>query len=409
MSIPKDKLNEIFSDPEFLKLDDSEKESLLSALDSTFKTEVKPEKKVAGLYEKDVLARKFIPQFTKGLEEGTPLGRRVIMGDIPRQVSEGMPQPQGFMGTAGRVMGKYAAPVAMSIGAGGLAEQAAGKFIPGLAGASLAPRVGRVAIGSAVGAQPFEYKGPAERLTATGVAAVGGPLVGEALRLAPAALETSKAVLKSSQMVNNVVTKAGRAIESIKTGFENQYDDLFKTIGNKYIPKSLTQNTASVIDSSLRKVSPESPFYKYLTNLKDRLSGINGPELHALKQEVFNKNLYGSHQAEAKAVYEALTDVLSDKKVYGEAYKDLTFNYKNFLTKEKNYIDDLIYDKEGGLTPLKLVSGKKLHPEQLKAFKRLSTRAGLDVDLSKEVLLAKRGERVKGLIPYYKKLSGLQD
>lgn len=245
MSIPKDKLDQIFSDPEFLKLEDSEKESLLSALDSTFKTEVKPEKKVAGLYEKDVLASKFIPQFTKGLEEGTPLGRRVIMGDIPRQVSEGMPQPQGFMGTAGRVMGKYAAPVAMSIGAGGLAEQAAGKFIPGLAGASLAPRVGRVAIGSAVGAQPFEYKGPAERLTATGVAAVAGPVIGETIGLG---IKGIKAIPGMASKVKEAFS-AGKKLKSVADEMGNVENQLEK-LRRIDLPEAEATLTAKAVEKA---------------------------------------------------------------------------------------------------------------------------------------------------------------
>lgn len=244
--------------PEYKSIDSSELGLKTASKYPEYKsmiTETKKEEKVAGLYDKETLARKFIPQFTKGLEEGLPLGKQAVMGDIPRQVSEGMPEPKGLVGTTGRVVGKYAAPIVSAIGYGGLAEQAAGKFIPGLAGASFIPRVGRSAIGSAVGAQPFEYKSPQERAMMTGASAVAGPVIGETIGLGIKGIKLAPGAVKSLFKSGKDLKRASSYGEKITESIENLKDALPSA---KEALKDASIDDAVRYKKALRPISKEN-------------------------------------------------------------------------------------------------------------------------------------------------------
>lgn len=181
------------------------------------------------------------------------------------------------------------------------------------------------------------------------------------------------------------VGQAARALRTSERVFQNQYDTMFSSKGNKFIPNELKEKIRNTIDSVSNTVSPESPFASYLDNLKSRLSRINGKELHALKQEVFSRRTrLGANKEASNNVYDTITDVLSDQKMYGEKYKDITSDYRQFLTKEKGYVEDMIFDKEDNLTAEKLKHGQ-FTPEQRKAFSRLATRAKVGVDIGKSL------------------------
>jgi len=114
-----------------------------------FQVESKPsaENKIAGLYEKKTLARKIIPQFTKGLSESAlPYAKQLIQHNpllTPEQrqtavqVNEGVPKPEGLMPWLARHTGAMAPDIVMSVPF----EGAAGAALPPLSA------LGRAAVG----------------------------------------------------------------------------------------------------------------------------------------------------------------------------------------------------------------------------------------------------------------------
>lgn len=75
---------------------------------------------IAGRYMKEQLAKKAIPQFTKGLSESDlgraaePLMKRLPNADVIQEVQAGTPSPEGFAPTMARLLGNIAPYAAMS-------------------------------------------------------------------------------------------------------------------------------------------------------------------------------------------------------------------------------------------------------------------------------------------------------
>lgn len=194
--------------------------------------------------------------------------------------------------------------------------------------------------------------------------------------------------------LKGLTNTAFKALNDIERNFSAQYKDMFSKIGNKFIPNELKENIGSVIDDALSKATPDSPFTKYLSNLKSRMGGINGQELHALKQELGNRSVtIGANKHSIGEVYDAISDTLSNKKVYGSQYEDLTRSYKSYLTKEKPYIEDLVLDKFDNPEQSVILKKRGLDSNYYDALRRISVRAGLKDDLSKiaKSSLVKRG------------------
>ena len=102
----------------------------------------KAQKADVGFTQKQ-LSSKIIPQFTKGLYENLPFGKRVISmlpnAEKIKKVQEATPSPRGILPTAGRIAGEAAPDVAM--------------MTPFLGGASVLPKApGIIKLATGVGA-----------------------------------------------------------------------------------------------------------------------------------------------------------------------------------------------------------------------------------------------------------------
>lgn len=392
MPVPKEKLDKLFADKEFLALKESEQTQLLDALNEvapTQQTQPQQQAQPSKIGFGDV-ARAVSPLAAIHSMRGVS---RELLRPKAQQIASMAPnvayKPAPFMPTQGinpvSAMAQFAArqssqtPLRQNIEEGIMTAGDPYTYMAGPVIKGVAPTLEAA---SAVASQAFN------KFTNRGFSA------------AEEAAKTIPYLFKGqNKPVGEVVTEAAKGYQKIERNFRDRYASILSSDKNKLIPNDLRKNIAKVAEESLRKTSPESPFYNYLKNLKNRINEITGPELHALKQELGSKSLVGTHKAEAGKVYDSISNVLSDKNVYGKPYSDVTFDYKLFLTKEKPYVDSLLYDKADNLTASKLLK-PTFSPsrEEIRALDRLSNRAGLDRKLGSELGRAKRASKVRGTV-----------
>lgn len=394
MPVPREKLDQLFADKEFLALNESEQTQLLDALNEAPSQQTQ--------------------QPTQPIQQPNKIG----FGDVARAVS-----PLAAIHSMRGVSRELLRPKAQQV-AGMLPDVKPTPQAPFIPTQGLDPVSAMSQFAARKSAQT-----PLRQNVEEGIMMAGDPytyMAGPMLKGAAPALEAASSVASQAfnkftnrgfsaveeasktipylfkgqnKPVGEVVTEAAKGYQKIERNFRDRYSSILSSNKNSLIPNELRKNVASVAEESLRKVSPESPFYNYLKNLKNRINEITGPELHALKQELGSKSLVGTHKAEAGKVYDSISNVLSDKTVYGKPYSDVTFDYKLFLTKEKPYVDSLLYDKADNLTASKLLK-PTFSPsrEEIRALDRLSNRAGLDRKLGSELGRVKRAAKVRSSV-----------
>lgn len=211
-------------------------EELFGTANPKIAPEPEPERLIADRYREEDLARKFIPQFTKGLYE-SDLGRysRGMIEKLPnsetiREVQEGTPSPRGPLAIAARLAGNILPYSALST--------------PFIGGAGLIPKITTLArtsvgIGAYEGTKKLIEGKPQEApLAAAGGAALtyGG---GKALSFVGKGLQKATGVMSETQLNKNIdqlisksirPTVTGKRSEALASKYYDRARDAVKTI-----------------------------------------------------------------------------------------------------------------------------------------------------------------------------------
>lgn len=216
---------------------------------------------VAGRFEKKDLAKKIIPQFTKGLYESVPFGRQAVSNlpnaDFIQQVQEGVPSPEGALPFLARMGGEIAGSTPlMNIGGGLTKLPNLARLAIGGAAYSGAKSFGEgnntldIAKDAAMGAAATYAMGKGAEIAGKGIIK-GAELASKGLGKAPGAVINSliKPLLKDFSYGKN----PGRAVAS-EGIVANNLDELATKIGQrrqeigKEIRVKLIQNSKQRVD-----------------------------------------------------------------------------------------------------------------------------------------------------------------